>query len=329
MNKEEIPLEPKDIRKLKLQLLPLMIFPAALIAILSFIFNFVLDGADDFMTYPFLAVGVFILGIIVFMAYSFITDIRGGIKHRISGAVTDKRLNVSSKTRAGQHRSSRTTKSYFLYIDHEEFQVDYKDYSKTRVGNEVIIEKAPKSKLTLFLKVLDQKDELLPTEHQHKDNAYLRTKMQETLFSEADTLALKKGLQTDLRRKITWMLPFAFFIFTIVGSEFTSLLIVLFPLVIIPGVQMFLIVKRVLTYFKDKAHGYKEGITAMVEDKLTITSNRHANKNTVRTTWKPLQVSTVLYDKLEPGDKIIIFKPKHGKNPLSIVTKDGEETYFV
>ena len=74
---------------------------------------------------------------------------------------------------------------------------------------------------------------------------------------------------------------------------------------------------------------HKKGVAALVEDKLTITSNRRSNSNRIRTTAGTLVVNTVLYDKLSVGDGITIFKTQFGDVPLSLLTMDQEECYLV
>ena len=81
-------------------------------------------------------------------------------------------------------------------------------------------------------------------------------------------------------------------------------------------------------YIRNKGYAHKRGVTALVEDKLTVTGNRRRGVNKVITTKGTLPVSTVLYDQLSVGENIIIFFPKYGKQPLSIMKLNKEEFYL-
>ncbi|WP_132644002.1 hypothetical protein [Roseivirga ehrenbergii] len=83
-----------------------------------------------------------------------------------------------------------------------------------------------------------------------------------------------------------------------------------------------------MRYNNAKLYGYKIGHTALVEDKLTFTSNRSGNVNRVVTTRGTINVNTLLYDKLSVGDKVILFAPKQGKRYLSLITLDKEEFHL-
>ncbi len=338
IQKEELPLAPADIQKLRKQILPIFLFPIAFAVIVTFIFNFVLNdtegmGFDGVFTYVIIAFGVFFLGIIGYMIWSIATDLSRGIKHRITGLVTNKRLdiNTSNSSVGSGRRGSRTktTRSYYVYLEDEEFKMDFLEYNRVKVGDRVVMEKAPKSTLTLSLKTIETRKVEEVEEDERVEQQFIDAEIQELKFSEKDSEALQRAYQTDLKRKVTWMLPFLFIVGSFLISDYWSLLIFLFPLVIIPIVQLIKLINRVKHYAKDKAHGHKIGVTALVEDKLTITSNRASGKNLLKTSWKSIAVSPLIYDKLQKGDKIIIFKSKYDKKPMSLMGLDKQELYLV
>lgn len=338
IEKEELPLSSEDISKLRKQVLPILLFPIAFAVIVYFMFSFVLNdtegmGLDGVFTYVIIGFGLFFLGIIGYMVWSIATDLNRGIKYRITGLVTNKRLDINtsnSSVGSGRHGSrTKTTRSYYVYLGDEEFKMDFLEYNRVKVGDRVVMEKAPKSTLTLSLKTIETRKVEEVEEDERVEQQFIDAEIQELKFSEKDSEALKRAYQTDLKRKVTWMLPFLFIVGSFLLSDYWSLLIFLFPLVIIPIVQLIKLINRVKNYAKDKAYGHKIGVTAVVEDKLTITSNRASGKNLLKTSWKSINVSPVIYDKLNQGDKIIIFKPKYSKNPMSLMGLDRQELYLV
>lgn len=341
--KEQLPLEPADIKKLKRQLIPMIVFPFIVVGMFAvfavFVFknianSFANDGTGIIMLAVF---GTFFFGIIAYMIWSASIDLKRGFKYRITGKVTDKRLNVHTTTTTGsttsrgtRGSSTRTTRHYYLYIDHAEYSVDYKEYSRTRVGSQVIMDKAPKSNLTLKLEVVEQENIDLEVDRQLKaDNRkFLESTIQEVRFSEKDLDALKKTFNAEKRKRFVFMAPLLFFDAMLLVYGFWGFLVVLFPLILVPMYQFYRIIRSYLRYSNDKLYGHKIGLTALIEDKLTFTSNRSANANRLRTTRGTFNVNSILYDKLSVGDKIIIFTPKAGKQPLSIMTLDKEEFYL-
>lgn len=336
IQKEELPLTREDIQQLRKQILPILLFPVAFIIIVALMFNTVLGDMEDVVfdgvfIYIIIAFGVFFLGVIGYMAWSFTTDINRGIKYKVTGIVTNKRLDINSHKRGSARHGAqtRTTRNYYVYLDDEEFKMDFADYNRVKVGDKVVMEKAPKSMLTFSINTIETRDEVEVLEEELVDEEYISAEIQEVQFSEQDSAALNRKYQADLKRKLFWMAPFVFIIVSFAANGYSSLLVFLFPLVIIPIVQLAKLMKRVNTYGKDKAHGHKIGITAVIEDKLTITSNRTRGKNMIKTTWRSISVDPVLYDKLNTGDKIIFFKPKYDDKPLSLMGLDKQEHYLV
>jgi hypothetical protein len=341
--KEQLPLAAADIKKLKHQLIPMIIFPFVVVGMFALFAVFVFKNignsfANDDTGIIMLAVfGTFFFGVIAYMIWSAAIDLKRGFKYRITGKVTDKRLNVHTTTTAGSTSSrgsvggrTRTTRHYYLYIDHAEYSVDYKEYSRTKVGSQVIMDKAPKSNLTLNLEVVEQENIDLEVDRQLKaDNRkFLESRIQEVRFTEKDLDALKKKFNAEKRRRFMFMAPLLFFDAMLLVYGFWSFLVVLFPLILVPLYQFYKIFRSYLRYRNNKFYGYKLGLTALVEDKLTFTSNRSGNANRIKTTWGTVNVDSRLYDQLSVGDKIIIFTTKEGRLPMSVMTLDKEEFYL-
>lgn len=341
--KETLTLESADLKKLKRQLIPILAFPFIAIAMFSVFFYFFFSGdnsitSDRIGKYMMIGFGVFFFGIIGYMIWSATVDIKRGVKFRITGKVTDKRLDVQTTTshgtgggRTGSGSSStRTTRRYFVYIDNEEYSLDYKHYTKVKVGQSVVLDLAPKSNFTLNLEITGQteENEEAVQEQAASDRKFLESTFEEVRFNDQDLEALKRGYRADVKARMVWMAPFLLIDIGMIANGLWGFLIFLFPLVIIPLYQIFKLIKIYTRYQNNKLHSHKKGITTIVEDKSTYTSNRSGSSNNVRTTQGILKVSSVMYDKLNIGDKIIIFKPKEGKNPLSLMTLDKQEYYL-
>ena len=338
--KEKLPLNEQDVKKLRKHLIPVIIFPFLAVGMFYVFFAlFFNDGGsalfeDDIAIYIFVGFSLFFFGVIAYMIWSFAIDLRRGFKYRIEGKITDKKLRVSTSgttsTRGGGS-SSRTSRYYYLYIDGVQYAVDSLDYGKVKVGTEVIMEKAPKSNVTLLLE-LSKQDEL-SAEKISEANSYkgkfLESKIREVQFKEEDFSALKRGFRSQIRSRIVWLLPFVFIDASLIISEMHGILIFLFPLVIIPAYQLWKLMKEIGRYNSNKLYAIKQGVPAIIEDKSKFSSNRSAGSNNVKTSHGILRVSDELYNKLTPDDKLILFKPAKGKQFLSLVTTDSEEFYLM
>jgi len=342
--KETLALEPADLRKLKKQLIPIIAFPFIAIGMFGLFFYFFFSGEDSFTSdrigqYIMIGFGLFFFGIIGYMIWSTAIDIKRGVKFRVTGKVTDKRLDVHTSTSHGVGggrtgsgiSSSRTTRRYFVYIDNEEYSLDYKHYTRVKVGQSVVLDLAPKSNLTLNLEITGQAEgnEETVKEQAASDRKFLQSTFEEVRFNDQDFEALKRGYKADLKARMVWIAPFVLIDIGIIANGLWGILVFLFPLVIVPLYQLFKLVKIYTRYQNNKLYSHKKGVTAIVEDKSTFTSNRSGSSNNVRTTQGMLKVSSVMYDKLSIGDKIIIFKPNEGKNPLSLMTLDKQEYYLI
>lgn len=322
----------------------MLIFPFLVVGMFTVFFklafrnmdeSFFQDGTSEKI---FIGFAVLFFSILGFMIWSSVIDIKRGYKERVTGVVTDKRLNVRTSTthrpsggRSGSSStSSSTTRHYYLYIDGEEYSIDYKNYTRVKVGAHVVLDRAPKSKLTLSLNVLSQgeNDAQATNANREENKKFLDSSMKEERFTDQDFVALKQAFRVEVKRKLLFMLPFLVIVFGMIFNGLLGFLIILFPLIVIPLFQGFVAMRRLAEYVKNKAHAHKRGVTALVEDKLTVTSDRSRGVNKVITTHGTLKVNTVLYDKLSVGEKVIIFFPKYGKQPLSLMKLNKEEFYL-
>lgn len=337
LTREELPLTSEDINKLRKNIIPVLVVPLVFGGIIYFIFTKVMGGGhslggDSIMIYAFSAFGMIFLAAIGYMLWSVAADIRGGIKERIEGMVSDKRLDI--QTSGGQGTGSnrgktRTTRHHYVYLEGEEFKMDFKHYARVRVGEKIVMERAPKSRTIFMLEVLQSLPEAEHAEVVKADDKFLSTDMMEERFSPEDYAALKRTMVKGRTRKLTFMVPIVLFALWLIASDLWGLLVFFFPVPLIFIFQSVGLFKLLLRYNKDKAHGHKKGFTALLEDKLTVTGNRRENKNTICTTRGRYEVTTEIYDSLSTGDKLVIYMPKHNKQPLSIATLEGEEWYLV
>ena len=333
---QKLPLEPQDKQKLLKQLIPVLIFPFIVAGIFFLMFTFVFKNmgsdmlADDIVPYVMAGFGLFFAAIIGYMIWAFIHDIRTGTKHRITGMITDKQLNIqtSHKRTSSGNSSHRTTRHYYIFIDEIKYKVDYKVYNQVKTGDQIQLERAPKSGVTLYLEVLETENTEAQSKTQSQIRNFVETKVDPVPMTEADLNHLKKQLLTSARRKLILNAPLLLIIFTMIYTGIGSLLIFIFPIVIIPAYQFYKIIRSVIHYFKNKSEGHKQGITALIDDKITISGNKTATKYKIKSTSGTLSVPEALYQQLAKNDKVIIFKSFYGHEPLSIVTMDQNEHYL-
>src|SRR5690606_25479552 len=82
---------------------------------------------------------VFFFSIIAYMISAMVIDLRRGIKYRITGTITDKKLNVrtstthSSNGKTGSSSShSSTSRHYYVYIDDVQYSIEQQHYGKLK-----------------------------------------------------------------------------------------------------------------------------------------------------------------------------------------------------
>ena len=310
--KTVIPLSAEDTQKLRKRLIPILLFPLIFAGFVYLIFSQVMSNDqftnDGVFSYVLGIFGLFFLGIIGYMVWSHLADIRGGTKDQIEGRVTDKRLDIQTSTshrtgsRGRSSNSTKTTRHYYVYLDGEEFKMDYQHYGKVKVGDHILMERAPKSNMIFRLEVLESSNEAKEVEEAQMDVDFLAAELIEQRFNEEDLTALRRSFTADRRRKLTFMILPGFIAAWFIYTGMWGLLVFLFPIPIILLYQVIGLCRLTLRYAKDKAYGHKTGRTALLEDKLTITGNKTRNRHRLITTQGQYTVATTVYDALSTGD---------------------------
>lgn len=333
--KEKLPLEPADIKKLRRQLFAMLLFPVVVIGMFLLFISFVFKdfknsfAGDAVVLYVFIGFCLFFFGIIAYMIGTTAIDLRRGIKHRISGKITDKRLNVQTTgSGSGTGGKTRTTRYYYLYVDDEEFSVDYREFTKVKVGMHVVMDRAPKSKRTLSLETIPQPDAEMVSTPNNERHRFLEKRIPHTRYTQKDFEALKRIWYAALKRRLFLAAPFVSIGILLLISGFWGFAVFLFPLWAVPLYQAFQLYRAHRNYRRNKFSAHKKGVAALVEDKLTITSNRRSNSNSIRTSQGRITVNTMLYDKLSIGDGITIYFTQYGNMPIGLLTRDQEEFYL-
>lgn len=335
--KEKLPLNEQDIKKLRKYLLPTILFPVVVIGMFYAFFSIFFKDTGFFQDkiglYMLVGFSVFFFGIIAYMIWGYAIDLRSGFKYRIEGKITDKELRVStSRTNNSKTGSSSTTTSRYYYVDIDgvRYSIESQHFGKLKVGNEVTMEKAPKSNVTLLLEVREN-DELPPEKSAEADNdkrSFLSSTPKNIPFNQNDFKALKKGFMAKAKLRLMWFLPPLSIAVLLILNGMQAFLVFLFPLVLIPAYQLWKFMREFLQYNRNKQYAYKEGIPAIVEDKSKYSYNGKVSNN-VRTTQGNLKVHTQLYEHLNTGDKIILFKPATGKQIISVQTINNEDFYVM
>ena len=336
--KEKLPLNEQDIKKIRKHLIPILVFPFLAVGMFYGFYSvfwsdsqFLQDKTGQYMLIGF---SVFFFGIIAYMISTSVIDLRRGFKYRITGTVTDKKLDVRTSTthspngKTGSSSShSSTSRHYYVSIDDVQYSIEQQHYGKLKVGNAIVLEQAPKSHLTLLLEV-NELSQRQSAETDADNRQFLNSIPQKVPFKPEDFQALKKGFQSKLKTRLIWLLPTLFIVLSLVWSGMQAFLVFLFPLVLIPAYQLWKIMRELRQYHRNKQFAYKEGIPALVEDKSKYTHNGRTS-NIIRTTHGYLKVDNRLYEKLNTGDKVTLYTPAKGKQVLSVLTADKEEVYLL
>lgn len=332
---ETLPLEQGDKTKLRRQLYGMLLFPVVVIGIfwsfLSIMFNSGF-GNDTFGIYMMMAFAVLFFGVIAYIIASTAIDLKRSVKTRISGKITDKRLQrttVGDRPVHGHRNRTKTRRSYYIYIDDKEFAVDYSYYSKARVGTEVQLDRAPKSGITLDLQVVRQVDEANVIPKEDEEEKHLEKRVPHARYTPKDHEVLNRKWKAEIKNRLVKSSPFLVIGFLMIINGFWSFFVVLFPLWVVPLFQCYRLYLAYRNYNRNKERSHKRGVPSIVEDKFALTSNRYANSNRIILTSGPLLISSTLYDKLFIGDKVLVYMTQYGNVPLSIVLPNGEEVYLV
>ncbi|EDP98506.1 hypothetical protein U8527_21095 [Kordia algicida OT-1] len=318
------PLTPKDKKILRKKLIFVAFFAAIAIAIFYMIYSSVLKDfskSDGFGYIPLIIFGVFGLffaGVIVFIAWSNIQDIKIGVKNCFEGVVEDKRLNISQSTshgrstaggrRTGGSRTS-TKRDYYITVAGTEHNVEYPMYSKVSVGDEIYFEIAPKSNALLHYEILEEAVDEQKHVQRYSRKTYPDSKIRKAPLTARDKDFVKRFYNKKLRSRL---IGIAFFAFPVVGllvSNLGGLLVFLFPLPLILIYRLYKLIRFYMNYQKFVSEGRKKLITTQITDKLFTTMSRNgakSQKRAIKTTYGSLSVSEDIYQKLHTGDEIIL-----------------------
>ncbi len=328
---EEVEMDSQDRKEIRRKLIPILLFPFLIAGFLFLIFHFILnkmgDGmmADGVVKYVMIGFGMFFIAVIGYTIWSYFYDLRVGVKYRVTGLVTDKKLSIIRSNASSRKRSTKTTRHYHIFIDDVKYKMDYASYNTVKVGDQIKMDRGPKSGLILSLEILEAVNTSSLEKEAAADLSYLNTNIKPVPMTERDFNQLKNQHLGFVKKKVIWNLPMLIIIFWSIISGVGGLLLFVFPIVIIPAYQFYKIIKDTFRYYKNKSEGYKRGVTAIVDDKITITSNKNATKYKIKTTASSLFVPEEVYHLLSKNDKIVIFEPMFGHKPLSLITMNQKE----
>ncbi|WP_420570771.1 hypothetical protein [Kordia sp.] len=337
------PLTQKDKKKLRRQIIPVILVTLVAITIFILIFTFVIkdftknEGGFGYVPMIIFSVfGLFFAGIIGYITWTFIRDIKGGVKNCFDGIIEDKRLNIRQTTShssgAGARRTGRrktsTKREYYITVAGTEHNIDFNMYNYVSVGDHIYFEIAPKSNTTLHYEILEE----AISEHKQIENytraTYPNSKIRKAPLTQRDKDLLKSFYSQKLRSRL---IVIAFLAFPVVGlllNGLGGLLVFLFPLPIILIYQLYKLIRFHLNYKKSVDKGRKKLITTQITDKLFTTISRNgakSQKRAIKTTYKVISVSEDLYQKLNSGDEIIIHEALNLDHTIGISV---DETYY-
>lgn len=166
--KEKLPLNKQDIKKIRNYLIPILVFPFLVVGMFFGFYSIFLSDSqflqDKTGQYMLIGFSVFFFGIIAYMISTSVIDLRRGFKYRITGTITDKKMDVRTSTthspngKTGSSSShSSTSRHYYVYIDDVQYPIEQQHYGKLKVGKAIVLEQAPKSHLTLLLEVTENR----------------------------------------------------------------------------------------------------------------------------------------------------------------------------
>lgn len=322
--KEKRPLSQEDRRQLRSKFRQMVFFTLLIGAVFSvFLYYFMGDVMAHTLKDPWALgiIGCFALifcSVLGYLIWSWFIDLKRGFKYRIQGTVTNKRIDVRKTGGAGTRSKSRTTRHYYLEVDGEAFTVDCMDYTQVRVGDRVVMDKAPKSNQTLNLKVENVMLDAERDRAKQEEALFLQQQFRKEPMTQQDFDVLKRKLWRVLRTKLIFMSPLLLIIFMLVYSHMGGLLLFLFPIPIIVAVQGIGMAKRIYVYHKNRREAHKIKVPALVVDKREMTGNGHNANAQLQTTWGNLAVDLKIYQSIAVGSQIYVYKMPYGKVPLAL-----------
>lgn len=312
----------------------------AVITIFSFIYFFVLENFsknDDFGFIPFVIFGIFGLffaGIIGYMVWIFVHDLKNDVKNCFEGIIEDKRLNIehTSSMRSGAGKTGRKTstkRSYYIIVDETKHEIELGMYANVNVGDHVYFEVAPKSNVILSYKILEKVVQQSTRQiTRYREGKYPDSKIRQTALTPQDKDILKGLQKLQLKSRLRTVVFLGLPIFGLLFSGLGSLLVFIFPLPLFFTFQLYKLLKFYLKYKKSENIRRKSLIETQVVDKsfTTISNNgKKRQKYTLKTTYKSIQVPEMIYEKVEAGNEIILHEIQDIAHVLGISI---DEEYF-
>ncbi|QHI37924.1 hypothetical protein IMCC3317_33070 [Kordia antarctica] len=298
------------------------IFIFVIIGIFTFIYTMILrdftTNDDGFSYIPIVMFGIFGLifaGIIGYMVWVFVYDLKNGIKNCFEGIIEDKRLHIkhSTSTSTGSRGSGRktTTKRYYhMIVDGTQHTIEYDMYANVSVGDHVYFEVAPKSNVILHYETSRQAASEIPRNiPRYSRESYPDSKIREAAFTREDKNNLKEFYKSKVTSRVRTIAFLSVPIIILAIYGLASLLVFIFPLPLILLYQLYKLLKMHLNYKKTIDTGRKKLTSTYVTDKsfTTVSNNgRTSEKCTLITTYKSIITPEMVYQNIEVGDEIII-----------------------
>lgn len=311
-----------DRTKLFKKLAFMSIFIVAAISIFTFIYTKVLRGftssSDGFGYIPLVMFGIFGLffaGIIGFISWAYIFDLKNGVKNCIEGVIDDKMLDVkhTSSMRSGAGKSGRQTstkRSYFIIIDETKYEIEQGMYASVHAGDDVYFEVAPKSNVILCYEVLEKVVQHSTRQiTRYRRGNYPDSKIRQTALTPQDRDILKGIQKLQMKSRLRTVAFLGLPIFGMLFSGLGSLLVFVFPLPLLFIFLLYKLLRLYLKYKKSATLQRKHLVTTQVVDKsfTTITRNGNARqKCKLKTTYKSILVSEMIYEKVKAGDEVTL-----------------------
>jgi hypothetical protein len=335
------PFTQKDRNKLRKKISMMALLTIAIITIFVFIYSYGLknfltksDGFDYIAVVMFGIFGLFFAGIIGYMAWIFIYDLKNGVKNCFEGIIEDKRLNIkhSSSMRSGAGKSGRKTttkRSHYIVVNGTEHEIEHQMYVNVSAGDHIYFEVAPKSNVILSYEVLTKTVQQSTRQiTRYREGNYPDSKIRETALTPQDKNILKSVQKVQMKSRLRSVLLFGLPIVGLLISGLGSLLIFIFPLPIFFIVQLYKLIKLYLKNKKSATIRRKNLIRTQVTDKSFTTISHNGNtrqKYTLKTTYKSIEVPQIIYEKTEAGNEITIHE---AQDIAHIIGISIDEEYF-
>ncbi|MDW3190722.1 MAG: hypothetical protein R8G66_00065 [Cytophagales bacterium] len=130
---EDIPLEPKELRKLKQGFFVIPIFLLIFVGFFVFLFN-MLNPKDGFFFWMPVGFAVFFAGLMGYIIWGFVMDLRTHSKQVFQGLITKKELK--------RHSGKSSSRSYYLLFGEKRMRVELHIFNKFEEGDLIEIHRS-------------------------------------------------------------------------------------------------------------------------------------------------------------------------------------------